>query len=586
MRTAAATRSLRWWMGLLFATLIAACGGDGGGTSDGVGGGGTLGSVRVLLTDAPVCGMEHVWVTVERVRIYASDDNAAVDQGAGDVVLSPARRIDLATLTGGVLEELGTAPLPPGRYTQVRLILAENTSANPLANAVQPVGSEPTPLTIPSGSESGLKVRARFDVAAGQTADLVLDFDACKSVVQAGNSGRYLLKPVITARPGAGAGAVVTTQEQRVNTRTADSQVQPDIAMLQGGGHVVVWASPMTGTPTYGIFAQRYAADGTPVGGETLVSPSVGTDQVTPSVAALPDGGYLVAWAMLDSSGTAGGRGIGIFMRRFDEDGTASGAAQQVNSSTLQEQALPQVAALAGGDIVVAWHFVQAPTDPTGNLVAGVAIRRFGADGSPGGPETVVGGLGVTDLALAELPGGGFIVVWSQTVLTAMHINAQAFNPAGAAVGAVVQVTASGEAPAVASLDSGGYVVAWRSLDGFVLAQRFAANGSAAGTPIRVDPATGDQREPDVARVPGNGFVATWAAAHPDGVALDVYARRFGADGAAIGTATRVNTTLANEQRAPSVASASAAVTGVAWMSMNQDGEGWGIYRRLINLGP
>jgi hypothetical protein len=571
-------------MGLLFATFIAACGGDGGGTSDGVGGGGTAGSVRVLLTDAPVCGMDHVWVTVERVRIYASDDNAAVDQGAGDVVLSPARRIDLATLTGGVLDELGTAPLPAGRYTQVRLILAENTAANPLANAVEPVGAEPTPLTIPSGSESGLKVRARFDVAGGQTADLVLDFDACKSVVQAGNSGRYLLKPVITARPGTGT-AVVTTQEQRVNTRTADSQIQPDIAMLQGGGHVVVWSSPMTGTPTSGIFAQRYAADGTPAGGETLVSPSVGTDQVTPSVAALPDGGYVVVWAMLDSSGTAGGRGIGIFMRRFDEGGTASGSAQQVNSATLQEQALPQVAVLAGGDIVVAWHFVQAP-DATGKQVAGVAIRRFGADGSPGGPETVVGGLGVTDLALAELPGGGFVVVWSQVIQAVTQIRAQAFDPAGAAVGAVVQVTDSGEAPAVASLDSGGYVVAWRSLEGLLLAQRFAANGAAVGTAIRVDPATGDQREPDVARVPGNGFVVTWAAVHPDGQALDVYARRFGADGAAIGAATRVNTTLANEQRAPSVASASAAVTGIAWMSMNQDGEGWGIYRRLINLGP
>lgn len=46
---------------------------------------------------------------------------------------------------------------------------------------------------------------------------------------------------------------------------------------------------------------------------------------------------------------------------------------------------------------MVAWRFVQAPTEPTGNLVAGVAIRRFGVDGAPGGPETV-GGLGVTDL--------------------------------------------------------------------------------------------------------------------------------------------------------------------------------------------
>ena len=59
--------------------------------------------------------------------------------------------------------------------------------------------ANPIPLTTPSAQQSGLKLNAKpFDVAEGQTVELVLDFDAARSVVRAGNSGKYLLKPVIT----------------------------------------------------------------------------------------------------------------------------------------------------------------------------------------------------------------------------------------------------------------------------------------------------------------------------------------------------------------------------------------------------
>ena len=34
-------------------------------------------------------------------------------------------------------------------------------------------------------------------MTGGQLADMVLDFDACRSIVQAGKSGNYNLKPVV-----------------------------------------------------------------------------------------------------------------------------------------------------------------------------------------------------------------------------------------------------------------------------------------------------------------------------------------------------------------------------------------------------
>jgi hypothetical protein len=179
------------------AALLAACGGGGGG-GGGIGGTGTM---HVSLTDAPSCGYDQVNVTIDRVRVNQSSSAADADGGWSEIVLSPARRVDLLTLQNGVLEDLGQTQLPAGKYTQLRLVLAPNDTTNPLANSVVPTGGTETALTTPSGQQSGLKLNVDIDVAADKIADVVLDFDACKSVVKRGNSGQYNLKPVISVVP-------------------------------------------------------------------------------------------------------------------------------------------------------------------------------------------------------------------------------------------------------------------------------------------------------------------------------------------------------------------------------------------------
>jgi hypothetical protein len=174
--------------------VLAGCGGGGG---DAAAPNGTL---QLALTDAPSC-YEHVYVTVEKARVHTSGGAADADLGWQELVLPAPKRVDLLNLTNGVLEELGSTQLPAGHYSQLRLVLAENGGSNPLANAVQPIGGQLVPLRTPSAQQSGLKLQVNVDIAAGQTADLVLDFDACKSVVKAGNSGNYNLKPVLSVTP-------------------------------------------------------------------------------------------------------------------------------------------------------------------------------------------------------------------------------------------------------------------------------------------------------------------------------------------------------------------------------------------------
>ncbi len=176
--------------------VLAACGGGGGGNSSA-----ETGTLKVALTDAPACGYDAVNVTIQKVRVHQSSTANDDASGWSEITLNPARKVNLLNLTNGVLEELGQTPLPTGKYTQLRMILAENTAATPLANSVIPTGSSEVALRTPSGQQSGVKTNINIDIAANQLADFVLDFDACKSVVVAGNSGQYLLKPVVSVIP-------------------------------------------------------------------------------------------------------------------------------------------------------------------------------------------------------------------------------------------------------------------------------------------------------------------------------------------------------------------------------------------------
>lgn len=206
------TLKCNWIANLVAASLIAllsACGGGGGGgTATSTSTTSTtsppaIGTLGLALTDAPSCGFDQVNVTVEKVRVHQSAGAGDTDAGWSEIVLTPPKRIDLLGLTNGVLEELGQTPLPAGKYTQMRLVLASNGSIWPPANSVLPSGGgvSEVPLDTPSATQSGLKMNVDINIEANKVADFVLDFDACKSVVTRGNSGKYNLKPVVQVIP-------------------------------------------------------------------------------------------------------------------------------------------------------------------------------------------------------------------------------------------------------------------------------------------------------------------------------------------------------------------------------------------------
>jgi hypothetical protein len=114
---------------------------------------------------------------------------------------------NLLNLVNGVTEAIGSGEFSAGEYHQVRLIIGhqpelENNllgEPHPEANYVILNDGMDTikPLKVPSGPETGLKLVHTFTVGDDEIKELVLDFDACRSVIKAGHSGMYILKPTI-----------------------------------------------------------------------------------------------------------------------------------------------------------------------------------------------------------------------------------------------------------------------------------------------------------------------------------------------------------------------------------------------------
>lgn len=192
------TLKLSAWIILSLSILIfTACGG--GGSSDG---GGT-GTVSVGLTDSSTGKYSAIYVTIDEVQVNKNDSSSNGNSG-WETVGTPMKTYNLLKLVNGVTEILGEDELEAGTYQQIRLIIGKtaesenniNGEPHPDANYVVLNDGSYVHLKIPSGYQTGVKLVHNFEVEEGSFVELLLDFEACKSVVETG-SGKYILKPTI-----------------------------------------------------------------------------------------------------------------------------------------------------------------------------------------------------------------------------------------------------------------------------------------------------------------------------------------------------------------------------------------------------
>jgi hypothetical protein len=146
-------------------------------------------------------------------------------------------------------------------------------------------------------------------------------------------------------------GAFITSDIQ-VNTYTKSFQVNAGVATLTDGSVVVVWASDGEDGDMQGIFGQRLSAAGAKLGGEFQINQWTAGNQRTPSVTALANTNFVVAWV---SELQRGSSTVDIYARIFNSAGVAAGSEFPINPSMTNVCANPVVAASAQGGFAVAW---------------------------------------------------------------------------------------------------------------------------------------------------------------------------------------------------------------------------------------
>lgn len=189
-------------LGLLFIGLIAVlagCSADRATTRPG------FGTVHVRMTDAPA-DYDEVNIVVEEVRIRQADCDGGNGNGKGGsndcwtVISDGEATYDLLELQNGVFVTLATGrTVPAGEYEEIVLVLGEGS------NVV--VDGVTYPLRVPGGEHRGIRIRGDFDVPDEGTANVLLDFDADRSIKKIGN-GQYMLQPFIRMVEGESSGEI------------------------------------------------------------------------------------------------------------------------------------------------------------------------------------------------------------------------------------------------------------------------------------------------------------------------------------------------------------------------------------------
>lgn len=130
------------------------------------------------MADAPAPSITAFTLTIDRAEVNVN--------GTWETVSNRTQTFNLLAFAK-VPTDLGSANLPAGTYTQVRLFPTVATVTD--ATGVHIV-------KIPSGSQTGIKLNVDLTIGPNQVTTILMDFNVNQSLHQLGN-GSYQLKPVI-----------------------------------------------------------------------------------------------------------------------------------------------------------------------------------------------------------------------------------------------------------------------------------------------------------------------------------------------------------------------------------------------------
>jgi hypothetical protein len=249
---------------------------------------------------------------------------------------------------------------------------------------------------------------------------------------------------------------------------------------------MVTWSSFGQDGDGWGVYARKFAVDGTPLTSEFRVNTQTAGDQMASQVSGDRWGDFYFVWSSFGQDGD----GWGVFGQYYTFNDKFEGAERQINTHTAGDQRAPAVAFDSEGNWLVVWE--SPGQDGSGNGIYADWYKYTGRGGNPSGEFGVNSTTSLDQSAPAVSRNGArdFVVVWMSAgqdgdAASDTNVYGQLFD--GRASGVTrfssefrVNTTRSGdqEIPAVAMSDTGGYLIAWSGngvgdAEG-VFAQRYA----------------------------------------------------------------------------------------------------------------
>ncbi len=324
----------------------------------------------------------------------------------------------------------------------------------------------------------------------------------------------------------------------QANPTDAGNQLNLAVVDIGLGRYIAVWTElsggPIAATAGHDIVGQIYDAEGNPVGSEFRVNVDWSNDNETsPALASRPGGGFVMVYEDTDASGTS------IVVQVYDVDGDVVAGAPI--SITLDAGAdilsSPSVAVREDGSFLVVYERGDGAgdTDIVGKIVAangtvGAEFAIFDQADDSLNPE------------VATLTNGNYVVVFQdESAGDAANRNPEfrIVSSAGAVLGGLnISADADDQTDVqVAALTGGGFVVVWTEENGDgngdgIRAAVFDNDGDIVGTAFTVNtPAVGAQTSADVVALDDGGFVVVW---HDTAAGL-LRGQRFDASGNKVG---------------------------------------------------
>ena len=324
-------------------------------------------------------------------------------------------------------------------------------------------------------------------------------------------------------------------------SKATGEQDKPQVAVLPGGGAVVVWQGGKSGARR--IYARFINSSGKLSRSDIRVSNRPKNDQVDPVVTALPDGTVVIAWSSFGQDGSR----QGVFAQRFSSAGKKIRREFQINDFVENNQRTPSIAALADGGFVAAWVSETQRSLTSVDVMA----RLFDSSGVPSGTEFLVNTTSsnlCANPSVAASAQGGFAVIWGQ--------NDNVILAAGSVNGTLV------DAPQTT-----------RSTNSWDIYGRiFDNNGTPASDAFRVNSYSyGDQYAPRVIASSENYF-ALWTSLGEDGSWEGVFGQLFSNTGNLVGQPLPINTTTLSRQMQPTAAADGTGSVLTIWSSFNVGG--------------